>query len=66
MPNYYLTFAALVGNVLNLLLPASATDAIFDAMAEAFALPQDDYDFMVTAAAHDFWGCGVRPFRQAQ
>jgi len=47
MPNYYLTFAALVGNVLNLLLPEAATDTIFDAMAEAFDLPQEDYDFMV-------------------
>lgn len=47
MPNYYLTFAALVSNVLNVLLPAQTVDIIFDALAEAFALPEEDYAFMV-------------------
>ena len=33
--------------MLNVLLPAEAVDTVFDAMAVAFALPQEYYDFMV-------------------
>jgi len=46
MPNYYVTFAALVGNVLSLICSDDTVDTIFDAMAEAFNLPPDMYDFM--------------------
>lgn len=46
MPDYYLTFAALVGNVLNVLLPSETVDTIIDALATAFGLPEEYLTFM--------------------
>jgi len=46
MPNYYLTFAALVCNVLNVLIPAEAVDTAIDALASVFGLPEVYYEFM--------------------
>ena len=46
MPNYYVTFAALIGNILSLICDDDTVDTIFDAMAEAFNLPDDIYLFM--------------------
>ena len=46
MPDYYLTFAALIGNVLNVLLPAETVDTVIDAMAAAFGLPDEYLAFL--------------------
>eukprot|EP00462_Mataza_sp_D1_P019372 CAMPEP_0175127334 /NCGR_PEP_ID=MMETSP0087-20121206/4333_1 /TAXON_ID=136419 /ORGANISM="Unknown Unknown, Strain D1" /LENGTH=415 /DNA_ID=CAMNT_0016409309 /DNA_START=128 /DNA_END=1375 /DNA_ORIENTATION=- len=48
MPQYFLTFSAIICNLLNLLLPPELVDELVSALAKAFNLPPQDYDFITT------------------
>lgn len=48
MPNYYLTYGAIVIQMLSLTVEDDRADEIIEAMADLFSYPPEEYEFMTT------------------